>query len=118
MLPTCQNVGGHAVCGWLQDSGLPGDHLRRILGPAEGEPQAGSVVFGGRREAEPGSHPGGHPHRLHLTLWQLYHARGRELPAAGDCSVTNCPTSGFGNDQALRSINMPPPHTSGLTNFI
>lgn len=83
MLPTCQNVGGHAVCGRLQDSGLPGDDLRRVLGPAEREPQAGGVMPGGRRAAEPGTHPGRHPHRLHLTLWQLYHAGGRELPAAG-----------------------------------
>lgn len=83
MLPTCQNVGGHAVCGRLQDSGLPGDDLRRVLGPAEREPQAGGVMLGGRRAAEPGTHPGRHPHRLHLTLWQLYHAGGRELPAAG-----------------------------------
>lgn len=83
MLPTCQDAGGHTVCGRLQDAGLPGDHLRGICGPAEGEPPAGGVLPGGGGEAEPGAHPGRHPHRLHLALRELYHAGGRELPAAG-----------------------------------
>lgn len=83
MLPTCQNAGRHTVCGWLQDSGLPGDHLWGVFGQVEGEPQAGGVLFGGRGEAEPGAHPGGHPYSFHLTLRQLYHAGGWELPATG-----------------------------------
>lgn len=83
MLPTCQNAGRHAVYWWLQDSGLPGDDLWRVRGQVKGEPQTCGFLSGGRREAEPGAQPGSHLYRLHLPLWQLYYAGGRELPAPG-----------------------------------
>ena len=83
MLPTCQRLGRHAVCWWLQDSGLSGDYLRWVPGQVTGEPQACGILFGGRREAESGAHAGCHSHCLHLTLWKLYHAGGWELPPTG-----------------------------------
>lgn len=76
MLPACQSAGGHTVPGWLQDSGLPREHLWGVPGPSAGESPAGGLLPGGWGEAEPGAHTGGHLHRLHLTLRQLYHAGG------------------------------------------